>query len=129
MTIDTRALGRGVAVGLAAIVPISVAVELLERNVDELDGSAWMLLPLVAILGAYVVAGHVAARGAPFTPLIHGALAALIAFGGWLAVRIVVPLVQGDALEVGLRSVVANAVLAAAFGLVGGASSTRSARV
>jgi hypothetical protein len=129
VTIDTRAIARGALVGLIVIVPLSVAVEILERNVDDLEGSGWMFIPFVAVLVAYVAAGRRAARAAPDAPLSHGALAALVAFAGWLLVRVAVPLVQGDDLGFGGRAIVTNAIFAAAFGLVGGALSTRDARV
>ena len=84
MNLDGRALVRGITVGLVVIVPVSVAVEALERNVDDLDGSPWLFIPFVAILGAYALAGRWAAMAAPDAPLVHAALAALGAFaGGW----------------------------------------------
>jgi hypothetical protein len=129
MTLDTRAIARGALLGLLVIVPISLAVEILERNVDDLEGSGWMFIPFVAVLAAYVAAGRVAATAAPDTPLSHGALAALVAFAGWLLVRVAVPLVQGDDLGFGVKAIVTNAIFAAAFGLVGGALSARDARV
>ena len=129
MIVDARALVRGAIAGLAVIVPVSLAVEILERNVDDLEGSGWMFIPFVAVLVAYVHAGRLAGAAAPDAPLSHGALAALIAFAGWLLVRVAVPLVQGDDLGFGPRAIVTNAMFAAAFGLLGGALGTRNARV
>ena len=103
------------------IVPVSVAVEVLERNVDDLDGSPWLFIPFVAILAAYALAGRWAAMAAPDAPLAHAALAALGAFAGWMVVRVLVPLVQGNDLDIGPRAVVFNAMFAVAFGVLGGA--------
>jgi hypothetical protein len=128
MSLEPRALLRGALVGLSLIVPISIVVELLERNVADLDGSAWMILPFLLVLAAYVVCGRVAAGLAPDAPLVHGAIAALISFLGWLVVRVAIPVVQGDDLGFGLRAVVTNAMFAAVFGLLGGALGMRSAR-
>jgi hypothetical protein len=129
VTIQRGAFARGVILGLAVIVPISVAVEVLEQNVDDLEGSGWMVLPFLAILAAYALAGHAAASAASDAPLAHGALAALAAFAGWLVVRIAVPLVAGNDIGFGTKAVVTNAMFAAAFGLLGAAMSTRDARV
>jgi hypothetical protein len=129
VSIDRKALTRGAVIGLAVIVPISVAVEVLEQNVDDLEGSGWMVLPFLAILAAYAIAGRGAASVAPDAPLAHGTLAALAAFAGWLVVRIAVPLLAGDDLGFGIKAVVTNAMFAAAFGLLGGAMSARDARV
>ena len=101
MNLDGRALVRGITVGLVVIVPVSVAVEALERNVDDLDGSPWLFIPFVAILGAYVLAGRFAAMAAPASPLTHAALAAFGAFVGWMVVRVLVPVIQGNDLDIG----------------------------
>jgi hypothetical protein len=129
VSLSSTALLRGGAVGLAMIVPISMLVEVLERNVDDLEGSGWTVAAFVGVVVAYVVCGRVAGGLAPDAPLSHGALAALISFAGWLAVRVAIPLVQGDSLGFGLRAVITNAMFACAFGLLGGAWSMRNARV
>jgi hypothetical protein len=119
MTFEWRALCIGAATGLAVIVPVSILVEILERNVDDLDGSGWLFVPFIAILAAYFVAGRRSARLAHDAPLTHAACAALGAFAGWLLVRVVVPLVRGDHLGFGGRAVVTNAMFAVAFGILG----------
>jgi hypothetical protein len=129
MTVEPRALLRGALVGLSMIVPISLVVEVLERNIDDLEGSAWMVLPFLLVLAAYVVCGRIAGGLAPNAPLTHGAIASLVSFLGWLVVRVSVPLVQGDDLGFGVKAVVTNAMFAAVFGLLGGALSVRDARV
>jgi len=121
IAVQGRPLLGAIAVGLAIVVPISATVRVLDRNVDDFDSSVWMWLPVVAIVAAYVVAGVVAGRGAPHAPLLHGAVAAVGTFAGWLGVRVAVPLVQGDDLGFGLRTVLVNALLAIGFGLLGAA--------
>jgi hypothetical protein len=128
MNLDGRALVRGITVGLVVIVPVSVAVEALERNVDDLDGSPWLFIPFVAIIGAYVLAGRFAAMAAPASPLTHAALAALGAFIGWMVVRVLVPVIQGNDLDIGARAVAFNAMFAVAFGVLGGALRSSHAR-
>ena len=128
MNLDGRALVRGITVGLVVIVPVSVAVEALERNVDDLDGSPWLFIPFVAIIGAYVLAGRFAAMAAPALPLTHAALAALGAFIGWMVVRVLVPVIQGNDLDIGARAVAFNAMFAVVFGVLGGALRSSHAR-
>ena len=126
MIIDARAVTRGVVVGLIVIVPISIGVKILRDHVD-LD-SAWLAIPFVAILLAYVFAGFVAGDAAPDGPLSNGALAALVSVGGYRIVRLVVPLVLGDNIDIAAKSIVVNAILALAFGMFGGALTSRDTR-
>jgi len=49
--------------------------------------------------------------------------------GGWLLVRVTIPLVLGNDLGFGGRAIVTNAMFATVFGLLGGALSMRDARV
>ena len=95
---------------MSIIIPISILVELLDRNVDDLEGSAWMILPFIAVLATYVVCGRIAGGLAPDAPLSHGALAALISFGGWLLVHVTIPLVLGNDLGFGGRAIVTDAI-------------------
>ena len=88
-----------------------------------------MFLPFLAILAAYVWAGRVAATTAPDRPSTHACLAALGAFAGWLLVRVLVPVVQGDDLGFGPRAVLFNAMFAVAFGALGGTLRSSQARV
>ena len=80
-----------------------------------------MILPFIAVLAAYIVCGRIAGGLAPDAPLSHGALAALISFGGWLLVRVTIPLVLGNDLGFGGRAIVTNTMFATVFGLLGGA--------
>lgn len=119
LTLQWRALVLGAATGLAVIIPISVLVEVLDRNVDGLDDSGWLFIPFLAVLLAYFLAGRVGAQHAPESPMTHASIAALGAFAGWLLVRVVVPLVQGNDLGFGGRAIVTNALFAITFGVLG----------
>lgn len=125
IAVERGPLVRAIAIGLAMIVPVSVVVEVLDRTVDHFDSSAWMWPPALALLAAYAITGAVAARRAGGAALAHGALSALGAFGGFLVVRVGVPVVQGDDIGFGLRNVAANALLAVGFGMVGAAFGVR----
>jgi Na+-transporting NADH:ubiquinone oxidoreductase subunit NqrE len=129
VTFRWRAIAIGAATGLAVIIPISVLVEVLERNVDDLEGSSWLFVPFLAVLAAYLLAGRVAAQHAPDAPMAHAALAGLGAFAGWLLVRVVVPLVQGNDLGFGARAIVTNALFAVTFGVLGAVIGRRNAPV
>lgn len=111
------AVARGAAAGLAVIVPVSVAVEALDRGGRE--GSPWLLVPFAAVLGAYFLAGRVAARRADVAPVLHGIAAGLTAFGAWLVLRTAVPAVRGEEVGFGTRAVLTNALLAGAFAALG----------
>jgi hypothetical protein len=129
LTFQWRAIAIGAATGLAVIVPISILVEVLERNVDDLEGSSWLFVPFLAVLAAYLLAGRVAAQHAPDAPMTHAAIAALGAFAGWLLVRVVVPLVQGNDLGFGGRAILMNTLYAITFGILGSVVGRRDATV
>jgi len=116
--LDLGAVGRGAAAGLVVIVPVSVLVELVDRVLDG-DDSPWLLVPFVAVLFAYFLAGRTAAARSPYAPVVHGIVAGLTAFAGWLGVRAAVPAVQGDGIGFGPRAVLTNALLAGAFAAFG----------
>lgn len=117
--LDLGAVGRGVAAGLVVIVPVSVLVELVDRALDDGDDSPWLLVPFVAVLLAYFLAGRTAAARSRDAPVVHGIVAGLAAFAGWLAVRAAIPAVQGDEIGFGPRAVLTNALLAGAFAAFG----------
>lgn len=128
MSRRSAAVARGTGAGLAVIVPVSVAVEILDRGGRE--GSPWLLVPFAAVLGAYFLAGRIAARRADAAPVLHGIAAGLTAFGAWLVLRVAVPVVRGDEIGFGTRAVLTNALLAgafAAFGATTGAPARRDA--
>jgi hypothetical protein len=95
--IDRKALTRGALFGLAVIAPVSIGVEILDA-VDVLSKGAVVFIPFVAILAAFVLAGHQAARTARGSPYTHGALAGLASFMAWLTLRMGTHLVLGERL-------------------------------
>ena len=124
MMLDARAITRGLVIGVVLIAPISIGVKLL-RDHTAFDGG-WLAIPFIAILAAYVLAGVVAGRAGPDAPLSNGALAALLAFAAYLVVRIAVPLLLGNGVDLAAKSIVVNALLATAFGMLGGALTTHA---
>jgi putative membrane protein (TIGR04086 family) len=129
VTLERHALIRGVVAGLILIVPATVVITILDHNVDDFDSSIWLVLLSLVLLTAYAVAGFSAGRAAHRAPFAHGVIAALVVFGGCFAVRLVVRSLQGDGLDLGAKGVVTNVLLAATFGLLGGAFGARDARV
>ncbi len=124
--LNPRAVARGAFVGLIVIVPIAAGATILKDKVNP-DG-AWLALFFVAILFAYVFVGFAAATFAPEAPLSNGAVAALVAFGGYLLVRVLVPVILSHDVDVSARSILLNAILATAFGMLGGALRQRDPR-
>jgi hypothetical protein len=122
--IDLTALRRGIVAGLVLIVPVSLAVALVNR--DRRTGyGGWLFVAFVAILYAYATAGYGAARSRPDAPLAHGMLAGLGAFLVWLLVRLAVPLARGDRIGFGIVAVMINALFAVALGAAGGLFAAR----
>lgn len=122
---DLGAVGRGVAAGLVVVVPVSVLVELVDRTLDDFDDSPWLLVPFAAVLVAYFLAGRTAASRSRHAPVLHGIVAGLAAFAGWLAVRVAIPAAQGDEIGFGPRAVLVNALLAGTFAAFGATTPDR----
>ncbi len=59
------AIWRGAFAGLVGIVPIAIAVELIDRYWHDLDRSTWLVLPYLLILFVYMIAGFGAAAVGP----------------------------------------------------------------
>lgn len=126
--IDRHAVVRGAAVGLLVIVPLSIAIAVVERNVVDFDHSGWAPLFAVALLVAYPTAGYVAGRAAPDAPYSNGMVAGMGAFALWIPLRILIWLVRSDhhGLVTGTRPAISaggiftQLVLAAALGAFGG---------
>jgi putative membrane protein (TIGR04086 family) len=128
VTLQRDALLRGIGAGLAVIVPLSILLAILDRYVDDFDDSAWSVALFLVILVAYVLAGFFAGQRAASAPMLNGALAALVAFAVAALIRVLARSLQGDHLGLGWRAVCANLCLAAGFGLLGGALSSREYR-
>jgi hypothetical protein len=134
--VDRIAVLTGALVGLAVLVPVSVVRVILDREISDLDHSAWIVVLSIALLVGYVLAGAVGGRRAPNAPLSNGALAALGAVVLWLPIRVVIWLIREDnrglfngskpALSPG--QLFGAAVFAVALGALGGFLSTRLGR-
>jgi putative membrane protein (TIGR04086 family) len=103
----------GAAVALVVCVPLAV---LLTTSIEESSG--WSVVAvLVAGLG-FAVGGAVAGRRRPATPAVHGALAAGVAIGILVVIRIVRRVLADEDIVWG--SIVVSIILAVWLG-VGGA--------
>jgi hypothetical protein len=121
---DWPSVLRGATAGLAVLVPVTVLRVVLERSVTDFDHSAWIYPLSVLVLGAYGLAGAVAARGATRAPRWTGALAGLSSVVAWVPIRVIIWGIRdsGRALFVGARPVLPPGQLtgALALGLLGG---------
>jgi hypothetical protein len=134
--IDWPAVLRGAAAGLSVIVPVTIVRAILDRDVTDFSNSGWVYPLSILIVAAYVLAGWVAGRGAPATPLTCGALAALGSVVLWIPIRIVIwvvreqgrGLVSGDRAALPPGQVVGALVISVGLGLLGGFVGARSAR-
>lgn len=134
--VDPVAVLTGAFVGLAVLVPVSVLRVILDREISDLDHSAWIVVLSIALLVGYVAAGAVGGRRAPNAPLSNGALAALGAVVLWVPIRVVIWLIREDkrglfngskpALSPG--QLFGAAVLAVVLGAFGGFVSTHLGR-
>jgi hypothetical protein len=133
---DWPVILRGAVSGLALIVPVTIVRAILDRDVNDLDHSGWMVPLVCLILVAYGLAGWVAGRGAPKAPLTHGALAGLGSVVLWIPIRIVIWAVreQGRGLVAGSRAALPPGqlfgalVLGAGLGMLGGVIGARGRR-
>jgi putative membrane protein (TIGR04086 family) len=114
----TRAIALGAAVVLLVGVPIAVV------GAVALDEGSNLVFPLAAVvLAGFVAGGWYAARQEPRSALLVGAAAALAGFAVAQVVSIALQVAQDE--DVRPAAVLANAVLAAACGVAGGAVARR----
>ena len=111
------AIGRGAVVAAAITVPLAIFMEFLRRD-RELSGSSLGFLFLALILCGFAVGGFVTAKNIETTPLMHAALAALVAFVIIQGFGIIRRLLADEAIA--WDGIVLNALLAASFGMIGG---------
>ena len=86
--LDTRAVGQGALAGLAVIVPVTIAQEILLTVVDDPCTDPVVVPIFVLILAGFAVAGYRAARATFGSPYPHGLLAGLVAFAAWLPLKV-----------------------------------------
>lgn len=135
-TVDRRAVAGGALLGAAVILPITVAGALIDRAMDDFEGSAWPVTIFLAILVTYALAGWWAGRLATGMPLTNGALAGLGAFVAWVPLRLLIWLVRddskglvgGDEPLFTVGGLLVNLVFAAALGMVGALVAARGSR-
>jgi hypothetical protein len=131
--VDVGAVLRGAAVGLALVVPVTIARAVLARDVTDFSTSAWVYPLSALILLAYGLAGVVAGRAAPGAPALHGALAGLGTVALWVPVRVLVwavretdrGLLTGERATLPPGPVLGALALGAALGAVGAVLATR----
>jgi hypothetical protein len=111
--VDVRTVLTGAAVAVLICVPVAV---LLTTSIDE--GSGWNVVAvLVAGLG-FAVGGAIAGYRQPAAPAVHGTLAAGLAVGVLVVIRVVRRLVTDEDIVWG--SIAVSVILAVWLG-VGGA--------
>ena len=134
--LEGRAVARGAAVGLAVIVPVTIARAIVERHVNDVSTSAWIYPLSILVLVAYAAAGLVAARSAQHAPVLQGAAAGLAVVVAWLPIRVVVwavrengrGLVSGDRAALPPADVLGALALGLVVGMLGAVVGVRLAR-
>jgi len=115
--LDRAALGRGVAVAAAIVVPVTIVANAVGG--DDAHHSAWpAILSLAVIAGLTAGAAVSARRQQNGTPLTHGIVCALVVFVAVNAFGIVRRSIAGDDIRWG--RIASTAVLAVVAGTVGG---------
>ena len=86
--LDTRAVGQGALAGLAVIVPVTIAQEVVLAVVDDPCTDPVVVPIFILILAGFALAGYRAARATFGSPYPHGLLAGLAAFVAWLPLKV-----------------------------------------
>lgn len=131
---DARAVGRGALAGVLLIIPLTALRAILDREIDNFDGSGWVPLFALALFAAYLVAGVVAGRRTPDAPLSNGLLAGVGAFLLWLPLRVLIWVARSESqgLFTGpdpvftVGQLFGQILFAAIFGLIGGIIGART---
>ncbi len=116
-SLNFQAVKRGALAAGSIAAPMAIIMLIVGRQRD-LDGSSLLLLFFGIILAGFGYGGYVAARDIDATPLMHAALAALACYAVIQGLGVMRRLVVGD--DIGWIGVVARALLASTFGMVGG---------
>jgi len=135
-SVDARAVGRGALAGVLLIVPLTAVRAVLDREIEDFDGSAWVPLFAIALLATYVVAGMVTGRRTPDAPLTNGLLAGVGALVLWLPLRLIIWLARSESQGLFTGSdpvftvgqLFGQVLFAAVFGLIGGIIGARTLR-
>jgi len=124
-TVDWRAVRLGAVAALALALPAGLVGAVVVND----DSNNGVFVFFVLIMAGMLVGGFVAGSKRPDAPLMHGAVAALVAYVVAQALTLVVRLLDGS----DLRSPVVyvfNTLLMASLGVVGGlVAERRNARL
>ena len=113
---------RGVALGAAVVLAVGVPVAVVGSI--ALDEGSDLVFPLAAVvIAAFVAGGWFAVRQTPESTPAVGAAAAVCGFAIAQIVSLALQVAQDE--DIRPAAIAANAVLAAACGLVGGAAAAR----
>jgi hypothetical protein len=120
VTLDHRALGRGMVTYLGIAAPCGLLIALLKGS-DPVghESNLWLAAALVIIVIAPFVAGAVAG-GAQAAPMVHGAVAVAVPAGAFLLIRSVVGAVQNRLAATDVVSFLLYLVVFTALGMLGG---------
>ena len=94
--VDWRAAADGAVLAVLVVLPPTIVVRLLKDGDLEGSESGLWVVPMLAVLVGFGLAGHKAARRRPDAPLLHAAAAAGLAFAALAAVALVRAAVGGD---------------------------------
>jgi hypothetical protein len=123
--LDVRwpAVIRGVATGLALIVPLA-GLNALVDDPSDTDGG-WRILIFFAVLGALFLAGRAAGLRASAAPMSHGALAGIGTMAVWAALRAVIGLIADGEAGYGAWSLATFALYGVGLGIMGAVAGAR----
>ncbi|MGH9179229.1 MAG: hypothetical protein ACRD0N_11845 [Acidimicrobiales bacterium] len=94
--VDWRAAADGAVLAVLVVLPPTIVVRLLKDGDLEGSESGLWVVPMLAVLVGFGLAGHKSARRRPDAPLLHAAAAAVMAFAALAAVALVRAAVGGE---------------------------------
>jgi len=127
--VDWRAALDGAALAVLVTLPPTVAVQLLKG--DDLEGqeSNLWVVPVLAMLAGFFLAGRRAARRRPEAPLAHGAAAAALGIAALGGLTLARRLVSGDGVSAPLLLTLVLVVqVTVSMGVLGGYTAARRRR-
>jgi len=135
-SVSWPAVGRGALAGLAIVIVAAVTRAVLNNQIDHFNKSGWVYPLFILVLVGYFVAGLIAGRAYPSSPLTVGGLAGLGTVVLWIPIRIVVwalredgrSLVSGNEAALRPGQLFGALVISTAVGMLGGLIATRRAR-
>ncbi len=136
-SVSWPAVGRGALAGLAIVIVAAVIRAVLNNQIDHFNKSGWVYPLFILVLVGYFVAGLIAGRAYPGSPLTVGGLAGLGTVVLWIPIRIVVwalredsrSLVSGNEAALRPGQLFGALVISTAVGMLGGLIAARRARV